>query len=593
MRESLLKKVLELTKQGNIDGFEKFYILTYKNAYRHAASFIKEPSDIWKVLCDVYVRIYEDRENLPGVGGIGKKIHELVDEISSKILEDQALYSSEGEMDIDVSEEKAITMLAVIEERVGISEDAGEENKVKDYLSSILRAIIALGVAGAAVFVILTGIKRIQSYNSKILTVWNDTVISTLASQNSESADESITAGESALEDMEPGLKVYEDGKKYLNEDGAFITDAWKEVDGNLYYFDETGYAVTGDKVVGNQVFTFWDDGILTMISRLNRGEISLKDSIQTVDGKTYFLKPVLDGGYTLYRTDARMKLEKQKELIINKVEDYWIHDGMIYYMLDGGLKKRSVMDNGYAREDLETEVVKKEGAFYLVNELEEPVDAANGTVEIENRIYRVDNGLIKYVKPANVTTRGITYYFNGSTPQTSRGIYWKNSSGEGDLFVEQGYWIDSFCLVGDWIYYSSYVGKADGYNRYSQIYRIRLDGTQKEVVSEIFKGHMMNLYYYSEKGEIYGDYNPNTDNNYGRIAVISLNGQIDLINDSAARSVRETGGEDTLELVMVSDDTISCYWHDCDWYGDGGAKILWTEPIELSASDRFPLEMR
>ena len=202
-----------------------------------------------------------------------------------------------------------------------------------------------------------------------------------------------------------------------------------------------------------------------------------------------------------------------------------------------------------------------------------------------------MDNGKIKYVKPGEMRTQGVTYYFNGSTPQTSRGIYWKYASGEGSILVEEGYWIDSFCIVGDWIYYSAYVGKADGYNRYSQLYRISVDGTKKEVLSEVFKGNMMNMYYYSDKQEIYGEYRPNTDNNYGRLAAISLTGNIELINDSAVRVGKDTTGEDTLELIMVSGDKISCYWHDCDWYADGGVNILWTVPIELSDKERVPLQ--
>lgn len=594
MRDSLLKKVLEPARRGDVDSFERLYILTYKEAYRHAASFIKEPSDIWRVLANVYIKLYEDKENLPAAGEMLRKIYELTDEIASDKLEEEAIYSDEPLSECEISEEKAATVLSIIEERTGMVEKEPDHGRTRDYVFSGVRALAALGVVALAVFVLNSGIKKVQSYNSKIKYILNDTTISTLAeSTQFESSD--IAAAATEQDDQTSGLKNMPDGKKYLEEDLTYLKNSWKEADGSLYYFGENEYAETGDKVIGDQVFSFGQDGALMTIGRMGNGAIGVVDSIQTVGGKTYYLKEDKESEerrYHLYRTDDEEKKENRKELIISNIQDYLIVGDMVYYMQDRTLQKRSVMDDGYAKEELKTEVIDKNDAFYLVNELEEPVTDESGTVDIENRTYRVEeDGRIKYVKPAVMETKGVTYYFNGSTPQTSRGIFWKYSNGVGDILAEEGYWIDSFCLVDDWIYYSAYVGKADGYNRYSQLYRISTDGTKKEVLSEVFKGNMMNLYYYKEKKEIYGEYRPGTDNNYGRLVAISLTGQMELINDSASRVGESTTGEDTLELIMVSGDTVSCYWHDCDWYGDGGVKILWTKPIELSASDRIPLQ--
>lgn len=590
MRDSLINKVLDSVRQGELDGFEKFYILTYKDAYRHAASFIRDPDDIWIILGRMYIKLYEDKEKLPGANEIQKRIFELIDDISSCELDEEAIYSGDESEEYDISEEKAATVLSAIEEKAGITDKESEGEKAKDYIFSGLRALIALVVVGLAVVIMMSGSKRVQSYNSKIKSLLADTVISTLpqTTENFLEAESVIVADD----DMEPGLKKFSDGVKYLKEDNTYLKDSWKEVDGKLYYFEADEYAATGNKVIDDQVFSFWDDGVLLKIGRTSTGKISVSDSLQSIGGKTYYLKESFDrGNYHLYRIDGEKKDQGIKELIISDIQDYFILGDMLYYMQNEVLQKRTLLQEGYALEDMKTEVINKEDGFYLVNELEEPVSSDNGTVEIENRLYRVDDGKIKYVKPGTMETKGVTYYFNGSTPQTSRGIYWKYSNGEGSLLVEDGYWIDSFCIVDDWIYYSAYVGKADGYNRYSQLYRISTDGTKKEVLSEVFKGNMMNLYYYKDKKEIYGEYRPATDNNYGRLAAISLTGKIDLINDSAARIGRDTSGEDTLELIMVSDDKISCYWHDCDWYADGGAKILWTEPIELSDSERIPLQ--
>ncbi|MBS6645411.1 MAG: hypothetical protein KH366_17665 [Clostridiaceae bacterium] len=595
MRDSLLKKVLDSARLGELDGFEKFYILTYKDAYRHAASFIKEPNDVWKILCNVYVKLYEDREKLPGPNEIQKKIFELIDDISASLLDEEGIYSGNELENCDISEEKAATVLSIIEEKAGISEKESENLKTRDYIFIGFRAVIALAVVGLAVFIVLSGTRRVQSYNSKIKTILADTVIGTLADTTQVSVDqETVTETEV---DIEPGLNEFPEGMKYLNEDNTYLKDSWKEVEGNLYYFNGDGYAVIGNMVVDDQVFVFGDDCALTIIERAGSDKISTANSIQAVGDVIYYLKEVLekensnDETYDLYRISEEKRKEGKKELIISNIQDYFILDDMVYYMQDDILHKCTILNEGYAVEDIKTEVLNKGDAFYLVNELEEPVSSENGIVEIENRLYRVDNGKIKYVKPGEMRTQGVTYYFNGSTPQTSRGIYWKYASGEGSILVEEGYWIDSFCIVGDWIYYSAYVGKADGYNRYSQLYRISVDGTKKEVLSEVFKGNMMNMYYYSDKQEIYGEYRPNTDNNYGRLAAISLTGNIELINDSAVRVGKDTTGEDTLELIMVSGDKISCYWHDCDWYADGGVNILWTVPIELSDKERVPLQ--
>lgn len=591
MRDSLMKKVLDSTRQGEVDGFEKFYILTYKDAYRHAASFIKNSDDIWNILCKVYVKLYEDREKLPNTNEIKKKIFELVDDISANELDEKAIYSGDESEEYDISEEEAATILSTIEEKAGIVEKESDVSKVKDYIFSVLKAIIALAVVGLAIVIVMAGSRRVQSYNSKIKNVLIDTMISTLPQTTEESAESEIDLDVEVNGSDEPGLKEFSEGIKYLNEDNTYLKNSWKEVDGKLYYFEADEYAAVGDRVIDGHIFNFWDDGALVTIGRTSVGKLSASDSIQVIGEMTYYLKENTEADdYNLYRTDKEEKERGEKELVISNIQDYFILDEMLYYMQDDVLQKRTLLQAGYAVEDIKTEVIEKDGAFYLVNELDEPVSSENGTVEIEKRLYRVDDGKIKYVKPGTMQAKGITYYFNGSTPQTSRGIYGKYLSGEGSLLVEEGYWIDSFCIVDDWIYYSAYVGKADGYNRYSQLYRIKLDGTGKEVLSEVFKGNMMNLYYYKDNQEIYGEYRPNTDNNYGRLAAISLNGKIELINESAVRVGKDTSGEDTLELIMVSGDKISCYWHDCDWYGEGGAKILWTVPIILSDKDRVPL---
>ena len=34
--------------------------------------------------------------------------------------------------------------------------------------------------------------------------------------------------------------------KRYVEADGTYPTSTWKEIDGNVYYFDQDGFTVTG-----------------------------------------------------------------------------------------------------------------------------------------------------------------------------------------------------------------------------------------------------------------------------------------------------------------------------------------------------------
>ena len=54
-------------------------------------------------------------------------------------------------------------------------------------------------------------------------------------------------------------------------------------------------------------------------------------------------------------------------------------------------------------------------------------------------------------------------------------------------------------------IYYSAYIRRdADG-SRYSAIFQIAPDGSGNRQISQSFQGNILNLYYYPEKGKIYG----------------------------------------------------------------------------------------
>lgn len=591
MHDSLLKQALDSARQGQPEGFENLFILTYKDAYRHAALLTKDENQIWQMIRATYVGLFREGQELPDGHELRNQIYEQLDELGSLMFHEKPVPPADGAISPVISEERAATILAQIDEETGFTERWHNRAMTRDYVLSGLKALASVGFLILTVYLIVFAVRRIQPERIQLRQILDSDPITTITTTEEEVTEVSSSGSVSAT--LQVGLQELPDGKKFLTADHGYLTSSWMDTEEGLYYFGEDGYAVTGEIVLDHQLFTFWNDGLLTSIGRLTHTPITVSDSIQVIDGTTYYLKEHDDANqlnpYHLYRITPEGLLQDQRELVLSNVQDYMIYDSVIYYMQNHTLLKQHLSSSTFQTEDMKINLVTRDDGFYMVNDLGSPAAKIGSSFTIDNRVYRVDNGRIKYVKPAVIQTRGITYYFNGST-QISKGIYWKSDSGQSGILANDGNWIDSFCLVDDWIYYSAYMGKPDGVNRYSQLYRINIDGTSKETLSAPYPGHMLNLYYYPEKQQIYGEYTPNTGNNRGALAAISLSGNIELINDAAARAGRSTTGEDTLELVMVSGNKISCYWHDCNWYADGGPQILWTVPIELSDSSRIPL---
>lgn len=55
----------------------------------------------------------------------------------------------------------------------------------------------------------------------------------------------------------------YQDGSKYLDENGIFVTDGWKLISGSWYYFDMDGYTVKGWKQINNVWYYLNSDGTM------------------------------------------------------------------------------------------------------------------------------------------------------------------------------------------------------------------------------------------------------------------------------------------------------------------------------------------
>lgn len=262
----------------------------------------------------------------------------------------------------------------------------------------------------------------------------------------------------------------------------------------------------------------------------------------------------------------------------------YYAQAGKIYHTTSG-----TEIATGQARYS----VVIKDGNCYLVDDMGNPAVAESGSsVSIGDRVYRIEeDGKIKYVKHGQVTIGKKTYYLGGSGTKSSVCV---KSDGSDTAIIRENYGVQSYCIVDNQIYYSSYVDKGTGGEWYSQIFRTDLEGQNKQAVSERFPGVMQNMYYYEDEGQIFGEYNPAIwKQAYGAAVIIARDGNIYQIMDESVRTGKHVDGNDMLEIIMARDGKVICLWHDCEWDRNRGiTSILWSKAIELDAGDRSLIDM-
>ena len=457
--------------------------------------------------------------------------------------------------------------------------------------------------------------------------------------------------------DEEPSVGWNETGHgwMYYLDEKSFVEDQWKDIDGFLYYFDGDGFMVTGQLRQDGQIYTLHDTkGYLKNIEvdldyvpestgenldslvRTNAFWCFLKEEegtglfktilyrktvenkIMVLGGETspekttrnsmraygdyvYYLPKVKESQLTRLSEAEKGLCDKLfrmrpgsdvKELIAEQVDGYMVLNDTIYYAQAGSIHS-AVSGVEIATGEGKYTVEIKDDSCYLVDELGNPAVSDNGdSVAVGDRIYRIEeDGKIKYVKHGQLTIDGSTYYLSGSGTKAT--VNSKKDSND-TVLIRETYGVQSYCIVDNQIYYSSYVDKGFGGEWYSRIFKTDLNGQNKQALSEPFPGVIQNMYYYEEEGEIFGEYHPSIWNgSYGVAAVISRDGAIYKINDESARTGKHVDGNDMLEIVMAKDGKVICLWHDCEWNkGSGITKVLWSKAVELNGSDRSLIDM-
>lgn len=474
-----------------------------------------------------------------------------------------------------------------------------------------------------------------------------------LIEQIEESQTETAQTIEIEKEEDKLGWNETGEGWRYKLDDETYAADQWMEIEGFLYHFNKDGIMHQGEWQEEGQIYTCHDvkgylkniqtdlDYIpddmgenLDSLARTNAFWCFLDDEDtgifktilyrKTVENK---VKPLgdenaperttkyslrADGDYVYYlplvKESEKGKLTESekalcgrlvrmipgqavKEIIAEDVDGYLVVDGTIYYAQGGKIHSAtSGTETAVGEESYKVQI--RDGSCYLTDSLGNIVTPENGTVmEMGDRSYRLEeNGAIRYVKRRDVSVNGVTFRLKGEGTGMMVSM---ESDGASRAGITGEYGVQSFCIVDNFIFYCSYVDKGPNGEWYSRIFRADLNGEGKTPVSGMFPGTITNLYYFENEGQMYGEYYPEIWNNaYGTIVNVNQSGTIYRINDANARTGIKVSGNDMLELVMAQDGKLICLWHDCSWSSEAGiTKVLWSRPVEFSASEKISVE--
>lgn len=289
---------------------------------------------------------------------------------------------------------------------------------------------------------------------------------------------------------------------------------------------------------------------------------------------------------HTLYRIGGK---NNEMEIVATEVEDYLLWNDSIYVSQYGRIQRISKEDI-FEKQVPELYVEVKNDEIYLQDTLGKPLKMeANGNYIYEDRVFQMISNRIVSVAPAPRTRGNYSYYFKDAEGKKPKAIY-RRLNGNEEVFATSDMGIDSFCIAGDWLYYSAYIRKGGSGAHYSEIYRKSLVSNDKaEKVREEFTGRIKQMYYSEGNNEIYANYIPrNWQNNHGVIAIITMSGQMSYLDDSILRESQETSGNDMLEFVMADDKQVYCYWMDCIWKKGEEPVAIWRRVLVLPNDTRI-----
>lgn len=554
-------KKQEDTKQKDwAQEFEEIFILTCHDVYNHAKRLMDYDYEIAReLLIETYVEAYQRKVSLPSIEKQIvwlKKVEDSIAETRSGLTEEavQIAYmeakrqvkEAEGEAAPNLD---AASIYLEIEDRVSQLDIPEGSVSPKTYVVTTVQGIFSLILLVIAVVALAAGIVKAKEQ----LEVLKEPFVRKLAAGEEDGA-----------------------GAVFQRQDDQRV-----KVGGKVVYLSDIGQVLYS----------------LPLEETDMAGENPLNPEIQKQTGWTYYL-PSPDRSDTqltevapaLYHTLYRMRGDGETlEIVAREVEDYAIFKDGIYVAQFGRIQKIDVNDVFESQiPGIYAQVENDE--IYLHDTLGRMLKSdSDGSIHYEDRIFTMYSNRIEDVTPAPRVKDHITYYLKETEDGHSNEIY-RNVNGLEELFEKKGRTIDSFCMAGDWIYYSAYIRKGGSGAHYSEIYRKSLteEGKKAEKVHEEFTGRIWQMSYSEEEHQIYANYIPkNWKSNHGVIAVITMSGQMSYLDDEAQRAEEETTGNDMLEFIMVKDGQVYCYWKDCLWKPGETPIAIWRKVLVIPDDNR------
>lgn len=554
---------MEEQKNNWIHEFENLYLLTYQTLYRHASLLFNQEDKIKELLILTYSEAYERESQLTKekdpVSWLMKRCDTLAESkmnVTKEMLE--ASYAEEKMQSKEAKKENwskldATSVLLEIEEMLKIEDDhEALDSKSKMIGHMCINAFCALLLLGTALLLVLNGGMKIKRKVDNI---------------------------------SRPVVETLPDGTQNAslsNESEVHTYQACIQVGAEAVYLSETGHVLYTLPI---------EESDLTYTQKRN-------PEVQKQSGWTYYL-PCLERtdtelanvnpsyNHVLYRMDAE---GKQIEIVAEEVEDYAFWGDYIYAEQFGHINRIAV-NQFFEQEIPEIYAKENDGEFYLYDGLGRTLESdSNGSIILEDNLFTLSSNKVLEVRPAPRRIGESTYFLKAT--EDGAAIF-KSQNGREELFERNGKNIDSFCVVGDWIYYSTCTRIKRSGSNYSEIYRKSITKAEKaEQLGKRIIGRIYQMNYSERKNEIYANYVPKSwKNNHGVLAVLSLDGRLSYLDDEGLRDESETTGNDWLRFVLVQDGDVYCYWEDCAWKKNEMPTALWRKTLIIPDDKRIPLE--
>lgn len=553
MKRTKTQNVSERNKW--IHEFENLYILTYKSLYRHGKLIFSQEEKVKELLIQVYMEAYQRGEQLQKEKSPLDWLLKRSDFLAETRLEAtkdmiEASYAEEKMQSKEAKKENLAnldetSLLLEIEDRLGIVEGDGEHAEEQGVspgrrIGSLVLLVMALALAFAGIWKVKHQLDQLQAPFERTFQKTEKTEVK---NENIE-----IQLGDKAVVLSESGQILY------------------------TMPLGESSLA----------------------------GEHDYNEEIQTRDGWVYYLpcperkdsqlskvRPSLY--HTLYRSDSGQEIE----IIAQDVDNFTFWEDGIYIIQYGSVQRISV-DAAFVTQQVGTYASVEQNEIYLYNTLGRKLQTdVDGNYLYGDRVFKMSGNRIEDIQTAPREAGGVQYYLKEQENGKGQAIYC-NSGGNETLFESMGKSIDSFCIVGDWIYYSAWMkGKEHG-KQYSQLFRLSLTEKDAEVeeLHKRYTGRIWQMYYSDEGDQIYGNYCPkNWTNSYGVIAVISRSGQMSYLDDAELRKNQETTGNDRVKFVMMQDGQVYCYWEDCYWKKGEEPVAMWRKVLVIPDKNRIVME--